>query len=367
MGERRCAAMIPDEFSDEPPRVSDCPTSGRARPPARRPPRAVVFTGAGMSTESGLPDFRSNGGLWKQNRRFEELASREALETDYDEHVAFYRWRIEMLAGHAPNDGHRVVADWQRRGLVGDRRHAKCRWLSHARGRRGRAGAARHAGERALRSLRRASARPRRSSKRRASPAPAAASAARASCCSARRCRRTTLRAAWLASERAPLFIVLGSSLAVAPANLLPEAAVGHGAPLVIVNRDPTPLDRLATLVINAGIGETLRAADRAAARSSGRQDHDLAHERRRAQVAVNADLHGVDATARRAGRPRCRRRRAGEAASRAVRGPLPTGLDAGAVERGAETAASRRSASSHLPGVAAARRSRRPRGAVRS
>src|SRR5437762_3130172 len=81
--------------------------------------RAVVFTGAGMSTESGLPDFRSNGGLWKQNRRFEELASRDALENDYDEHVAFYRWRIEMLAGHEPNDGHRVVADWQRRGLVG--------------------------------------------------------------------------------------------------------------------------------------------------------------------------------------------------------------------------------------------------------
>ncbi|HEY5449128.1 MAG TPA: hypothetical protein VIQ54_10270, partial [Polyangia bacterium] len=56
--------------------------------------------------------------------------------------------------------------------------------------------------------------------------------------------------------------IVLGSSLAVSPANLLPEAAVGAGAPLVIVNRDPTPLDRLATLVINAGIGETLRTVD---------------------------------------------------------------------------------------------------------
>ena len=82
-------------------------------------PGAVVFTGAGMSTESGLPDFRSNGGLWTKNRRFEELASVEALETDYDEHVAFYRWRIEMLAAHAPNDGHRVVADWQRRGLIG--------------------------------------------------------------------------------------------------------------------------------------------------------------------------------------------------------------------------------------------------------
>jgi NAD-dependent deacetylase len=50
----------------------------------------------------------------------------------------------------------------------------------------------------------------------------------------------------------------------VSPANLLPHAAVLRGAPLVIVNRDPTPLDRIATLVINESIGETLRAADQA-------------------------------------------------------------------------------------------------------
>ena len=56
---------------------------------------------------------------------------------------------------------------------------------------------------------------------------------------------------------------MLGSSLAVSPANLLPKAAVEAGAPLVIINRDPTPLDGIATLVINASIGDTLRAADR--------------------------------------------------------------------------------------------------------
>ena len=222
---------------------------------------AVVFTGAGMSTESGLPDFRSNGGLWKQNRRFEELASRDALETDYEEHVAFYRWRIEMLAGHEPNDGHRVVADWQRRGLVGtvvtqnvDGFHTRAGatgvlelhgTLAHVR-------CDRCGGER---------------------PAAEFLEAAGLTCtCGGKRrpgvvlfgeaLPAETLRAAWLAAERATLFIVLGSSLAVAPANLLPEAAVGAGAPLAIVNRDPTPLDRMATLVINASIGETLRAVD---------------------------------------------------------------------------------------------------------
>lgn len=224
-------------------------------------PGAVVFTGAGMSTESGLPDFRSNGGLWKQSRRFEELASREALETDYDEHVAFYRWRIEMLAGHEPNDGHGVVADWQRRGLVGTV------VTQNVDGFHARAGAA---GVLELHGTL-ANVRCDRCGEER--PAAAFLEAAGLACACGGRMRpgvvlfgealpTDTLRAAWTASEHAPLFIVLGSSLAVAPANLLPEAAVGRGAPLVIVNRDPTPLDRMATLVINAGIGETLRAAD---------------------------------------------------------------------------------------------------------
>ncbi len=225
-------------------------------------PGAVVFTGAGMSTESGLPDFRSNGGLWKQNRRFEELASVEALETDYDEHVAFYRWRIEMLAAHAPNDGHRVVADWQRRGLIGTI------VTQNVDGFHTRAGAAGvlelHGTLTNVRCDRCGVER----------PAVEFLEAAGLACaCGGKRrpgvvlfgeaLPAATLRAAWEAAQRARLFIVLGSSLAVAPANLLPEAAADAGAPLVIVNRDPTPLDRKATLVINASIGETLQAVDR--------------------------------------------------------------------------------------------------------
>jgi NAD-dependent deacetylase len=225
-------------------------------------PGAVVFTGAGMSTESGLPDFRSNGGLWKQNRRFEELASVEALETDYDEHVAFYRWRIEMLAAHAPNDGHRVVADWQRRGLVGpiitqnvDGFHAQ-------------------AGATDVLELHGTLANVRCDRCGVERPAAEFLTPAGLACpCGGKRrpgvvlfgeaLPAATLRAAWEAAQRARLFIVLGSSLAVAPANLLPEAAAHAGAPLVIVNREPTPLDRMASLVISASIGETLGAVDR--------------------------------------------------------------------------------------------------------
>ena len=227
---------------------------------AHRP--AVIFTGAGMSTESGLPDFRSNGGLWKQSRRFEELASRDALETDYDEHVAFYRWRIEMLAAHAPNDGHRVLADWQRRGLVdtivtqnvdGFHTQAGATGVLELHGtlanvRCDRCGAVRPAAD-------------------------FLDDAGLACACGGKRrpgvvlfgeaLPDATLRAAQTAAKRASLFLVLGSSLLVSPANRLPQAAVQRGAPLVIINRDPTPLDRIARLVINESIGETLRAADR--------------------------------------------------------------------------------------------------------
>ena len=166
-----------------------------------------------------------------------------------------------MLAGHAPNDGHRVVADWQRRGLIGTI------VTQNVDGFHTRAGAA---GVLELHGTL-ANVRCDRCGVER--PAAEFLEAAGLACaCGGKRrpgvvlfgeaLPAATLRAAWEAAQRARLFIVLGSSLAVAPANLLPEAAVGAGAPLVIINRDPTPLDRMATLVINASIGETLRAVD---------------------------------------------------------------------------------------------------------
>jgi len=64
-------------------------------------------------------------------------------------------------------------------------------------------------------------------------------------------------------SERAELFIVLGSSLTVTPANQMPVIAKRSGAKLVIVNMDETPLDGMADLVIHGEkIGELLEKLD---------------------------------------------------------------------------------------------------------
>jgi NAD-dependent deacetylase len=54
------------------------------------------------------------------------------------------------------------------------------------------------------------------------------------------------------------LLLVLGSSLVVHPAASLPQIAVHHGARPVIINRDPTPLDQMADLVVRQPLGETL-------------------------------------------------------------------------------------------------------------
>lgn len=77
----------------------------------------VVLTGAGMSTESGIPDFRSQSGLW-QTIDPRTVASVESLENDYEVFRNFYKMRLEALLNCFPHQGHVILADWERRGLV---------------------------------------------------------------------------------------------------------------------------------------------------------------------------------------------------------------------------------------------------------
>lgn len=82
---------------------------------------AVFFGGAGMSTESGIPDFRSANGIYNQklNQTFspEEMASHRFFIEHPEEFFAFYRERFVYLAAK-PNAGHLALAELERRGIL---------------------------------------------------------------------------------------------------------------------------------------------------------------------------------------------------------------------------------------------------------
>jgi NAD-dependent deacetylase len=77
----------------------------------------VVFTGAGMSTESGIPDFRSPGGHWTKTDPA-QVASVEAMLYHYDLFHEFYTMRFQTLSRCNPHRGHRILASWEQKELV---------------------------------------------------------------------------------------------------------------------------------------------------------------------------------------------------------------------------------------------------------
>jgi NAD-dependent deacetylase len=77
----------------------------------------VVLTGAGVSTESGIPDFRSPTGIWAQYDPM-EYATIEAFESDPEKVWGFYALRYRALTEAQPNDAHLALAELERRGIV---------------------------------------------------------------------------------------------------------------------------------------------------------------------------------------------------------------------------------------------------------
>ena len=219
----------------------------------------VVLTGAGISTESGIPDFRSPTGLWADVDPF-EVASIQAFRRDPARVWSFYRERIDVLLDAKPNAAHSALAQLERKGLVSAVVTQNIDML-HSR-----AGSEEvvevHGSIRSAQCL------------RCLWTEPAAAVLAQLAQTPVPACPQCggplkpgivlfgevlpagAMERAVQLARGARLMLVVGSSLEVWPVGGLPLEARS----LVIVNRGPTALDDRALLKIDAGAGETLAA-----------------------------------------------------------------------------------------------------------
>lgn len=232
----------------------------------RESQRAVVFTGAGISTESGIPDFRSPGGVWARNKPvyYDEFLASEQSRQEY------WRQKSEAhidFAGSVPNAGHRVLASWEQNGtlqgvitqnidglhqdagsrrvleLHGTARFVDCLSCAHRY----------EVGQMVERFQ--------------ATGTPPTCNhcggiTKHATISFGQQLQPQVIEEATRLSRSADVMLAIGSSLVVEPAASLPRIAQAAGARLVILNRDETPLDHLADRVIRKSIGAALQEID---------------------------------------------------------------------------------------------------------
>lgn len=229
-----------------------------------RASRVVVFTGAGISTESGIPDFRSPGGIWTKMSpiNFDDFLRSPEMRREA------WRRKFEIdktLIGAEPNKGHMAVAKLVDTGkathvitqnidnlhqnsgvpagkvieLHGNGTYAKCLGCG-----------LRHELEE-VRVLYEASDQP---------PACRVCDGIlkSATISFGQAMPEEEMRRAEEATLACDLFLAIGSSLQVYPAAGFPIVAKRNGARLIILNREPTELDEIADLVIHDEIGPTL-------------------------------------------------------------------------------------------------------------
>lgn len=226
----------------------------------------MAFTGAGLSTESGIPDFRSPGGIWEKYDP-SEFEYHRIVSSDRAR-AAYWKMSSEFYAtmrDARPNPAHLALRDLEKSGKLSaivtqniDNLHQKagnseekiieihgtafyvsCLGCGKFYDRdfieaRLTAGDALPACDHCIGILK-----------------PATVSFGQAM-------PQAALEAGFRYAEQCDLCLVMGSSLVVYPAASIPAAALQHGARLLIINRDPTHLDGQAHLVIHESVGEVL-------------------------------------------------------------------------------------------------------------
>jgi NAD-dependent protein deacetylase/lipoamidase len=220
----------------------------------------VALTGAGVSTESGIPDFRSAGGIWAQYDP-REVASIDGFRRDPERVWEFYGRRLGVLADARPNAAHLALAELEARGLL------EAVITQNVDGLHSQAGSREvievH-GTIATASCPVCGGTVDRDRIRELLPVP------RCAACGAvlkpdvvmfgELLPAEAMERATALAEAARLLLVVGSSLEVWPVAGLPATTLDRGGKLAIVNREPTAYDVRASLVVHGAAGEVLSA-----------------------------------------------------------------------------------------------------------
>ncbi|WP_030178557.1 Sir2 family NAD-dependent protein deacetylase [Streptomyces violaceorubidus] len=231
-----------------------------------RKPLVALLSGAGVSTDSGIPDYRGPGGLWRRDPEAEKLVTYAYYMGDPEIRRRSWLMRRDSAALHAePNVAHRAVAELERRGvpvrvltqnvdglhqlagvsarkvleLHGTARAYLCTGCG-ARGPMADALARIEAGEDDPPCLE------------------CGGILKPATVMFGERLDPVVLGEAAAISKACQVFVAVGTSLQVEPAAGLAGVAVEHGARLVVVNAEPTPYDDLADEVVREPIGTAL-------------------------------------------------------------------------------------------------------------
>lgn len=230
--------------------------------------RIVVLTGAGISTESGIPDFRGPQGLWTRNPKAEKLSNIHHYLADPEVRQLAWASRVDHPAWHAtPNAGHCALVHLERRGTL----HAVV--TQNIDGLHQRAGLSSdrvievHGTMHDAMCMRcgwRGPMQPVLDRVRAGEDDPPCADCGgilkSATISFGQALVAEVIERAMRVAQEADLLLAVGSSLQVYPVAAAVPAAKAAGARLVIVNAEPTPFDRLADAVLSEPIGEVLPA-----------------------------------------------------------------------------------------------------------
>jgi NAD-dependent deacetylase len=223
----------------------------------------VVLTGAGISTESGIPDFRSPTGIWAEYDP-QEYATIDAFRADPENVWRFYALRFRALTDAEPNAGHLALAELERAGLV---RAVVTQNIDLLHDRAGSRDVVEVHGSIRTSSCLRCGMR-----------YPLDEMLVLIEDSGVPRCAdcgevlkpdvvffgellpERAIDHAYELARSAGLLLVVGSGLEVWPVSMLPDETVRGGGQVAIVNRGPTTFDDQAVVKIDKGAGETLAA-----------------------------------------------------------------------------------------------------------